>query len=384
MKKQIYLDNSATTPVHPEVYEKMLPYFTEKFGNPSSIHKTGQIVRLAIEDARANVAEALHTQPARITFTSGGTESDILAIVGYALAHENEGKHIIVSAIEHSAVIEATKTLENFGFNITYLTVDKYGKINLDELKESICNDTILISVMYVNNELGTIQPIEEIGNIAKENDICFHTDAVQAFPIMDIDVSKLPVDLLTISSHKINGPKGIGALYVKKGVKIMPLLGGSQERSKRGGTENVPAIVGFGEATRILMNSREEKIAKANEFRNLLITKWKESLGEDLFIINGHPTDTVPNILNVSFLGVESHTMIVKLDMKGIAVSGGSACAAGALDISRVVKALNIDEKITRSSIRISFGIENSIEEIEKTAKEITNIVKSRLSKRK
>ncbi|OEF98919.1 cysteine desulfurase NifS [Vulcanibacillus modesticaldus] len=384
MRQQVYLDHSATTPVHPKVFEVMSPYFVERFGNPSSIHKTGQSVRIPIEDARANVAMALHTDPSRIVFTSGGTESDYLAIVGLAFANKDKGNHIIVSEIEHSAVMQATDFLKKFGFEITYLSVDNYGKINIEELKSQLREETILISVMFVNNEIGTIQPIEEIGKIARENDIYFHTDAVQAFPIIDIDVSSLPIDLLTISSHKINGPKGIGALYVRKGVKLLPLIGGSQERSRRGGTENVPGIIGFGEACRILIENRDEKAKRLAEFKEKMIKIWKESIGENYFVINGHPTDVVPSILNVSFLGVDSHTMIMTLDMKGIAVSGGSACAAGALDISRVIKALNLPQDVTRSAIRISFGLGNTEEQIEKAAKEIAHIVKSRMGKRK
>lgn len=379
MIKRIYLDNSATTPVDKRVLAKMLPFYSDLFGNPSSIHRMGQAVRIPIEDARINVAKALHTEPARIVFTSGGTESDYMAVVGFALANKDKGNHIIISQIEHSAIIEATNFLKDFGFEITYLSVDKTGRINMEELKSSIKDNTILVSIMYVNNEIGTIQSIDKIGNLLKSKHICFHTDAVQAFPIIDFDISKLPIDLLSISSHKINGPKGVGALYIRKGIKLKPLIGGTQERLRRGGTENVPAIIGFGEACRILTDSRNEKIKKIIGFKNYMIDKLDEELGDNSFVVNGHSIDTVPSILNVSFIGIDSHTMIMNLDTKGIAVSGGSACASGAINISRVIESLGLPDAVMNSSIRISFGTCNTDEEIVKATKEIINIVKSR-----
>lgn len=382
MKEQIYLDNSATTPVHPKVFEKMTPYLTDRFGNPSSIHSVGRAVKIPVEDARKNIAEALNTAPPRIIFTSGGTESDYNAILGVAFANQDKGKHIIISDIEHSAIREATKFLGGFGFETTKLAVDQYGKVNINELKEAIRQDTILVSIMHVNNEIGTIQPVEEIGNLLSEKGINFHTDAVQSFPILNIDLEKMPVDMLTISSHKINGPKGVGALYVKDGVKFTPIIGGTQERSRRGGTENVPGIIGFGEAVRILNETKEEKYQKFVQFRSRAIEIWKTELGEERFVVNGHPTDVVPSILNVSFLGIESHTMIMSLDMKGIYVSGGSACASGAIDISRVIKSLNVEDEVARSAIRISFGMTNTLEQVERAAKEIANVVKGRTNK--
>lgn len=371
----IYLDHGATTPVHPQVFEKMTPFLQERFGNPSSLHFKGKIAKIPIEDARVYVAKALHTHPTRIVFTSGGTESDYTAIVGAALAQREKGKHIIISEIEHSAVFEAVDFLKQFDFEITYLPVNSQGIVEIDQLKQAIRNDTILISVMYVNNELGTIQPIQQIGDIAREKGILFHTDAVQAFPVMGIDVSTLPVDLLTVSSHKINGPKGVGALYIHKDVKIRPLIGGNQERNRRGGTENVPGIVGFGEAAKILTETREEKWQKAQQFKNRMIKIWKEKLGEEEFFINGD-LHGVPSILNVSFPSVDTQTMIVSLDMKKIAISGGSACAAGSIDVTRVIKALHLPDPIAKSAIRISFGYGNTLEDIERAAKEIVNIV--------
>lgn len=384
MKPQIYLDHSATTPVHPDVLEAMLPFFKERYGNPSSIHKMGRSVKIPIEDARTHIADALNTKPPRIVFTSGGTEADHLAIVGSAIANQDKGKHIIISEIEHSAIINATKLLEGFGFKITVLPVDKYGEIKIDQLKEAISEETILISIMYVNNEVGTIQPIEEIGTLARERGIIFHTDAVQAFPILDINVEKLPIDLLTISSHKINGPKGVGALYIRNGVNIHPVIGGTQERSRRGGTENVPGIVGFGEATRILSKTKAEKFKKLKEYKEKLMSELEGKIGKESFVVNGHPTNVVPSILNISFPGVKSNTMIMSLDMRGIAISGGSACASGVVDVSRIIKALNLAEDLTESAVRISFGYGNTLEEIEKAGKEIANIVNTQKNKRK
>jgi len=376
------LDHSATTPVHPEVFAKMEPFFTRKFGNPSSIHSVGRAVKIPLEDARIQVAEGLHTQPPRIVFTSGGTESDYLAVVGTALANQDKGKHLIITEIEHAAVLSAVEFLKSFGFTATVLPVDKHGLIDIEQLKAAIQEDTILISVMYVNNEIGTIQPIEKIGEIAREKGVIFHTDAVQAFPILDIDLEKLPVDLLTISSHKINGPKGIGALYIRNGTKINPLIGGSQERARRGGTENVPGIIGFGEAVRVLTAGKEEKYKLFSDYKQLMINFWENSLGRESFVVNGHPSSSVPSILNVSFLGVNSQTMIMALDLKGIAISGGSACAAGAVEISRVIKALNVSEEISSSAVRLSFGLGTTREQVEKAAKEIAHVVTSRLPK--
>jgi len=369
MREQIYLDNAATTPVDLRVFEKMKPFFTESFGNPSSIHTFGRKVKIPVEDARREIANALNTKPPRIIFTSGGTESDFMAITGAAFANKNKG----------NAVIEATKFLANFGFETTYLPVNQYGQVEIDSLKDAIRDETVLISIMYVNNEIGTIQPIEEIGTIARDKGILFHTDAVQAFPILKIDVNDLPVDLLTVSSHKINGPKGVGALYIRDGIKITPIFGGTQEKSRRGGTENVPGIIGFGEAARLLVEKRDEKYQIFMQYKEKMLDIWKDEIGTEHFIVNGHPDNMVPSILNVSFLGIESHTMIMALDMKNIAVSGGSACASGAVDISRVIKALKVSKDITLSAVRISFGLKNTVEEVEMAAKTIAQVVKSR-----
>lgn len=374
--QNIYLDHSATTPVHPQVFAKMKPYLQEQFGNPSSIHSFGQSVKVAVENAREQIAKAIHAKTKEIIFTSGGTEADYLAIVGTALANQGKGKHIIVSQIEHSAVIEAAKWLEQLGFEVTYLPVNADGIVDLKALKASLRNDTILVSVMYVNNEIGTIQPINEIGTMLKEKGIFFHTDAVQAFPIISIDLNRLPIDLLTISSHKINGPKGAGALYIREGVPIKPILAGSQERKKRGGTENVPGIVGFGEAAALLKEKLPVKRESFITFKTKMTDIWRDLIGEASFVILGHPNQVVPSILNVSFPGIHTQTMIMKLDMKGIAVSGGAACSSNIVDVSRVIRAMSIPEEIAKTSIRISFGISNTEQEIEYAATTIAEVV--------
>jgi len=376
---RIYLDHAATTPVHPQVFEKMAPFLQGKFGNPSSVHSFGQMVKLPLEDARVFVARALNTHQSRITFTSGGTESDMQALIGVALANQEKGKHIVISSIEHSAVMEGTKWLQALGFETTIVPVNSQGMVSLDQVEDAIRPDTILISIMYVNNELGTIQPIEKIGHFAQERGILFHTDAVQAVPILKLDLAELPVDLVTISSHKINGPKGVGALYLREHVPFKPLFGGSQERSRRGGTENVPGIIGFGEAAKILKNNLEEKYTHAKQFRELMLKLWEEELGYESFIINGDLENSVPSILNISFLGVETQTMIMNLDMNKIAVSGGSACASGALTISRILQSLHLEEKVARSAIRISFGYGNSEEEVVHASSVIAKIVKQK-----
>jgi len=376
MMDKIYLDHGATTPIHEKVLDKMLPFLQDRYGNPSSIHSYGQSVKIALADARVFVAKAINAHAKNVIFTSGGTESDFLAIVGVALANKEKGNHIIMSKIEHSAVIKAAEFLESFGFEISYVNVNSYGKIDLTELESLIRPETILISVMYVNNEIGTIQPITEIGNMAREKGVYFHTDAVQALPILAIDVNELPVDLLTISAHKINGPKGVGALYIKEGVPFKAIVGGTQERSIRGGTENVAGIVGFGEAAKLLSKNRTEKYELAKQFRSKMLMIWEETLGKERFVVNGDISDVVPTILNVSFPGIDTQTMIVKSDLKGIAISGGSACAAGSIQLSRIIKALKLPEAISQSAIRISFGLGNTEEQVIDAAKEIANIV--------
>lgn len=379
MSKPIYLDNSATTALLPEVIAKMQPFFAERYGNPSSIHQFGQAVRAPMEEARISVAAALNVDPVRIVYTSGGTESNHLALIGAALANREQGEEIIISQIEHPSVIGAAQFLQGLGFKIKYLPVDQAGKVLLDELKVMLNDRTILVSVIFASNEIGTIQDISAIGNLLRERGILFHTDAVQAFPVLDIRITELPIDLLSISAHKINGPKGVGALYIKRGVKLQPLFVGSQERKRRGGTENVAGIVGLGEACRILIARRDEKYAQFTSYRRYILEQLMLELKPEEYRINGHLTDTVPSILNLSILGIDSHTMITQLDLKGVAISGGSACAAGTTGISDVMSALNLPDDIVKSSIRISFGILNTMEEVELATRYLVNLVKSR-----
>lgn len=379
VKKSIYLDNSATTALLPEVIAKMQPFYAENYGNPSSIHRFGQAVRAPVEEARISVATALNVKPVRIVFTSGGTESNHLAVIGAALANKTFGKEIIISRIEHPAVSGAAKFLMELGFKVKYLSVNKDGKVSIDELKSMITDQTILVSIIYANNEFGTLQDIVAIGNLLHEHGIILHTDAVQAFPVIDLNVSELPVDLLSISAHKINGPKGVGALYIKKGVKLQPLFIGSQERKRRAGTENVAGIVGFGEASRILADKRNEKYSQFICYRNYMLERLMLELKPEEYRVNGHLTDFVPSILNLSFPGIDSHTMVTMLDLKGIAVSGGSACSAGFTGVSDVMKTLNLPDEIVKSSIRISFGVLNTMEEVELATRSLVNLVKSR-----
>ncbi len=379
MSKPIYLDNSATTALLPEVIAKMQPFFAERYGNPSSIHQFGQAVRAPMEEARISVAAALNVDPVRIVYTSGGTESNHLALIGAALANREQGEEIIISQIEHPSVIGAAQFLQGLGFKIKYLPVDQAGKVLLDELKVMLNDRTILVSVIFASNEIGTIQDISAIGNLLRERGILFHTDAVQAFPVLDIRITELPIDLLSISAHKINGPKGVGALYIKRGVKLQPLFVGSQERKRRGGTENVAGIVGLGEACRILIARRDEKYAQFTSYRRYILEQLMLELKPEEYRINGHLTDTVPSILNLSIPGIDSHTMITQLDLKGVAISGGSACAAGTTGISDAMSALNLPDDIVKSSIRISFGILNTMEEVELATRYLVNLVKSR-----
>ncbi len=381
MSRSIYLDNSATTAMLPEVIAKMQPFFADRYGNPSSIHGIGQAVRAPMEEARISVAAALKVDPVRIIFTSGGTESNHLAVIGAALANRDAGQEIIISRIEHPAVAGAAEFLRELGFTIRYLPVDQTGKVILDELVAMLTNKTILVSIIYANNEFGTIQDITVIGNLLRERGILFHTDAVQAFPVIAINAAEFPVDLLSVSAHKLNGPKGVGALYVRKGVKLQPLFVGFQERKRRAGTENVAGIIGFAEACRILLENRDEKLTQFVKYRNYMLEQLALELKPEEYRVNGHLTDVVPSILNLSFPGIDSHTMITLLDLKGVAVSGGSACAAGTTDISKVMQALNLPEEIVKSTIRISYGILNTMEEVELGTRVLVNLVKSRRS---
>ncbi|MEO0293324.1 MAG: cysteine desulfurase NifS [candidate division WOR-3 bacterium] len=374
MGKLIYLDHNATTPVDKRVLLAMFPYFSEKYGNPSSIYRLAKESELAKEKAREKVAALINAKPYEIFFTGSGTESDNFAIKGISFANKDRGNHLITSKIEHPAVLNTFKWLEKQGFEVSYIGVDKYGIVDLDELKDTIKDKTILISIMHANNEVGTIQPIKEIAKIAKERNIYFHTDAVQTVGKIPIDVEDLGVDLLSLSAHKLYGPKGVGALYIKKGIKIDSLLhGGHQERNKRAGTENVPGIVGLGVAAEIAL----EEIDKRVEIKKLR-DKLEKGLLEliDEIIINGHPEKRLEGTLNLCVKYVEGESMLLQLDYYGIAASSGSACTSASLEPSHVLTAMGIPPEIAHGSLRFSFGRENTEEEVDKVLEVLPPIV--------
>ncbi|MDN9010826.1 cysteine desulfurase family protein [Brevibacillus laterosporus] len=376
MNSHVYLDNAATTPVHPQVIAAMQPYFTEVYGNPSSIHGFGREARKALEKARETIADFLGADPSQIIFTSGGTEADNMALIGGALANEQKGKHIITTQIEHHAVLHACEHLERMGFEVTYLPVDKTGMVSLDDVKKAIRPDTILVSIMYGNNEVGTIQPIQEIGSFLQEQGILFHSDCVQAFGLLRIKANELPVDLISLSAHKINGPKGVGALCMGRKTTITPYLhGGAQERKRRAGTENLAGIVGFAQAIELMRSDREERRQKYLDMRQAMLQVFREA--GIAFEINGHEEHFLPHILNVSFLGVNTETMLFNLDLAGIAAASGSACTSGSLELSHVLTAMNLPKERSHTAIRFSFGMTNTTEEVTTAAQKIVQIVK-------
>ena len=372
--KAIYMDNSATTPARKEVVEEMLPYMTENFGNPSSIYEIGKISKHAIDKARKKVADALGAEENEIYFTSGGTESDNWAIKGIAFANKNKGKHIITSSIEHHAVLHTCAWLEGQGFEVTYLPVDKYGMVSPEELKKAIREDTILISIMLANNEIGTIQPVEEIGKIAQDNRIYFHTDAVQAIGHVPIDVKKMNIGLLSLSGHKFEGPKGCGALYIRKGTKIQPLLhGGAQERKHRAGTENVPAIVGLGKAIELATAEVEESNKTLLELRERLT---RELLKIPKTHLNGHPVERLANNVNITFEYIEGESLLLLLNAKGIFASTGSACNSTSLEPSHVLMACGVPHEIVHGSLRLSLGRMNTEKDVDRVLEAVPEIV--------
>lgn len=375
MDHLVYLDHAATTAARPEVVEAMLPYFTEKYGNPSSIYSLGSETKAAITHAREIMAKSIGTTSENIYFTAGGSESDNWALVATAEAYASKGKHIITSKIEHHAILHTCDYLSSRGYEITYIDVDENGVIKLDQLKAAIRPDTILISVMFANNEIGTIQPIEEIGAIAKEHGILFHTDAVQAYCQVPIDVDKMHIDMLSISGHKINGPKGIGFLYIRKGVKIRSFIhGGAQERKRRAGTENVPSIVGLGKAVEMAVADMEERTSKEIELRDRMIDAIYKRI--PYARLNGDRTRRLPNNVNFSFQFVEGESMLIMLDMAHICASSGSACTSGSLDPSHVLLAIGLPHEIAHGSLRLTLGYDNTQEEIDGVVDEIEKIV--------
>ena len=374
-KRFVYMDHAATTAVHPEVAKVMMPYFTDKFGNPSSVYSFASKNRDVVSNARRAIAKTLNADFSEIYFTAGGSESDNWAIKGYALAHKEEGRHIITTKIEHHAVLHTTEFLADNGFEITYLGVDENGIIRLEDLKKAIRPDTILISVMYANNEIGTIQPIKEIGEIARTHNIAFHTDAVQAYGQLHIDVDELNIDMLSASGHKLNGPKGTGFLYIKKGIKLENLIhGGQQERGKRAGTENVPGIAGLAKACEIASNELDERIKKETDLRDYLIDRI---LIEIPYVrLNGHRTKRLPNNANFCFQFTEGESILIMLDMEGICASSGSACTSGSLDPSHVLMALGLPKEVAKGSLRLTLGYENTKEDADYVVDHIKAVV--------
>lgn len=375
MKKRIYLDYSATTPTKKEVLDEMMPYFSELYGNPSSIHSFGRESKKALDFARDRIAKAIGATSKEIFFTGGGSEADNWAIKGIAYANRQKGNHIITTKTEHHAVLHVCQYLEKNGFEVTYLDVDEYGMIDLNQLREAITDKTILITIMFVNNEIGTIQPIKEIGKVAKERGIYFHTDAVQALGNVSIDVKELGVDLMNFSSHKIYGPKGVGAIYIKKGVKLHPLIhGGAQERKKRAGTENVSAIVGFGKAVELAVENLDGHIVHLNKLRDKLIKGIQENI--DYVKLNGHPTERHPGNVHVCFEFIEGESLLLSLDMVGIAGSSGSACTSGSLDPSHVLMAIGLTHEIAHGSLRLTVGDFTTEEDIDYVIENLKVIV--------
>ncbi|MDP3025296.1 MAG: cysteine desulfurase NifS [candidate division Zixibacteria bacterium] len=375
MERKIYLDHNATTPVHPEVLEAMLPFYQEGFGNASSIHSFGREAKVALEESREKVARFLNADPLEIYFTSGGTESDNLAVKGVAWANKKKGNHIITSQIEHHAVLESCKFLEKEGYEITYLPVDRYGLVDHDELKKSIKKETVLVSIMHANNEMGIIQPIAELAGLAKEKGVYFHTDAVQSTGKMKIDVNELNVDMLSLSAHKFYGPKGVGALYIRRGVRLTPLAhGGHHEKSRRAGTENVPGIVGLAKALEIVHSDMQKEERRLKSLTETFFKKVTERI-PDVFL-NGHPVLRIPNTLNLSFKGVEGESIILNLDLKGIGVASGSACTSGTLEPSHVLSAMGVPGDLAQSSLRFSFGRSNSIDDVDYVVQLLPEII--------
>lgn len=374
-KKLVYMDYSATTYTKKEVLDEMLPYFTEKFGNPSSIYTFGRRSKSSVEEAREKVAKAIGAKSDEIYFTAGGSEADNWALKGIVFANRNKGNHIITTKIEHHALLHTCEYLQKQGFEVTYLDVDENGMISLEDLEKAITDKTVLISIMFANNEIGTIQPIEEIGRIAHEHGIVFHTDAVQAIGNVEIDVKKMNIDLLSLSGHKFYGPKGIGALYIRKGIKIDNLIhGGGQERKRRAGTENLPGIVGLGKAIELATLDIEGHSKKITALRDKLLKGIMDKIPYTK--LNGHPEKRLPGNINVSFHFIEGESLLLMLDQKGVCGSTGSACSSGSLDPSHVLLAIGLPHEIAHGSLRLSLGDSNTDEDVDYVLDVLPNIV--------
>jgi cysteine desulfurase len=375
VERRVYLDNAATTMVRPEVVETMNQYYTDLYGNPSSIYDFGQKAKKSLQAARETVADLINANTDEIYFTGCGSESDNWAIKGVADRYKAKGNHIITSNIEHHAILHTCEYLEKNGFEVTYLDVDEYGMVSIDDLKAAIKDETILISIMFANNEIGTIQPIKEIGAIARENKIFFHTDAVQAFGHVPIDVEEMNIDMLSASAHKIHGPKGVGMLYIKKGIRLENLIhGGAQERKMRAGTENVAGICGFAKAVQIAQETMDESVEKTRELRDRFMKLIPENI--ENCKLNGHPEKRLPGNVNFSFEFIEGESLLLYLDMDGIAASSGSACTSGALDPSHVLMAIGLPHEIAHGSLRLSLSDFNTEEEVDYTVEKLASVV--------
>lgn len=375
MSKLIYMDNAATTAVKPEVFEKMKPYFMENYSNPSSVYSFAGEAKKAVDDARDIIAGALNAKAAEIYFTGGGSEADNWAIKATAEAYKNKGKHIITSAIEHHAVLHTCGWLERHGYEVTYLPVDENGTVSPEKVEEAIRPDTILISIMFANNEIGTIEPIKEIGEIAEKHGVLFHTDAVQAFGHVPIDVQEMHIDMLSASGHKFHGPKGIGFMYMRNGLKLGSFIhGGAQERSRRAGTHNVPGIVGMGEAARIAMEQLEANAVKETEVRDYLIARAEKEI--PYIKVNGHRENRLPNNINICFRFIEGESLLIMLDQKGICASSGSACTSGSLDPSHVLLAIGLPHEIAHGSLRLTISEDTTKEDADFVVDNLKSIV--------
>lgn len=381
---RIYLDHAASTPIHPKVADEMLSVMKEYFGNASSVHYFGRSAKRVINESRDRLANAVGCRSEEIVFTSGGTESDNLALFGTAAAKKEKGRHIITTQVEHHAVLHSCKRLEQMGYQVTYLPVDRYGQVTAEQVLEAVTPDTILVSVMFANNEVGTIQPIQEIGSITSERGIVFHVDAVQALGSIPISCSELPVDLMSFSAHKINGPQGVGALYMRRDLMIEPLqYGGLQERKRRAGTENMAGVAGFAKSAELAVQNLPDRMRQDEQIRAAFLGALEYELGQGQFHLNGHPTERLAHILNVSFPACDTETMLMNLDMEGIAAASGSACTSGSLEPSHVLEAMNLPKEIVGSAIRFSFGLGNTSQEIKWVSEKVGTIIE-RLRKRR